>query len=118
MVVFGLLLVLAAGAVTLGIALSNTDPVAASLFGVSLDNVSVGGLFLTGVVAGAVLVLGIALLLLGGARKRSRRVKTKRTIRATRSEKEQLAEENATLRAQLTEPYPTSPVNDERVRGL
>jgi TRAP-type C4-dicarboxylate transport system permease large subunit len=114
MVVLGLLLVLASGAVTLGIVLSNTDAVSASAFGVTLDNVSVGGLFLAGAVAGAVLMLGLALLLGGAARKRSRRVATKRTIRASRSEKAQLAEENATLRAQLTEPDPSS----ERVSGL
>ena len=115
MVVLGLLLVLASGALTLGIVLSNTDTVSASAFGVALDNVSVGGLFLAGAVAGAVLMLGLAMLLLGGARKRSHRVATKRTMRATRTEKEQLAQENASLRAQLTEPYPADDPRAERI---
>lgn len=103
MVVLGLLLILVSGAVTLGVALSNTDPVSASAFGVSLSNVSVGGLFLGGVVAGFVLMLGIALLLSGAARKRTRRVAVKHEVRSTRSEKEQLAEENAALRARLAD---------------
>ena len=103
MVVLGLLLILVSGAVTLGVALSNTEPVSASAFGVSLSNVSVGGLFLGGVVAGFVLMLGIALLLSGAARKRTRRVAVKHEVRSTRSEKEQLAEENATLRARLAD---------------
>ncbi len=103
MVVLGLLLILVSGAVTLGVALSNTDPVSASAFGVSLSNVSVGGLFLGGVVAGFVLMLGIALLVSGASRKRTRRVAVKHEVRSTRSEKEQLAEENAALRARLAD---------------
>ncbi len=107
MVVLGLLLILVSGVVTLGVVLSNTDSVSASAFGVSLSNVSVGGLFLSGVVAGFVLMLGLALLLSGAARKRSRRVAVKREVRSTRSEKEQLTEENASLRAKLAD-EPTS----------
>jgi uncharacterized protein HemX len=118
MVVLGLLLVLASGAVALGIALSNTDAVSASAFGVTLDNVSIGGLFLTGVVIGGLLVLGLGLLLLGGARKRSRRVQTKKTMRATRSEKDQLAQENADLRAKLTESPAAVDPSTERVSGV
>ena len=104
MVVLGLLLLLASAGLTLGVVLSNTDPVTASAFGTSLSGVSVGGLFLAGVIAGAVFMLGFGLLLLGAARKRSRRVETKHRVQRVRSEKEQLAEENAALRAQLTEP--------------
>ncbi len=103
MIVLGLLLILASGAVTLGVVLSNTDSVSASAFGVSLSNVSVGGLFLGGVAAGFVLMLGLALLLSGAARKRSRRVAVKREVRSTRTEKKQLAEENAALRARLAD---------------
>lgn len=106
MVVLGLLLLLASGAVTLGVVLSNTNSVSAEAFGVSLSNVSVGGLFLAGAAAGAVLLLGLVLVLTGAARKRSRRVATKREVRGVRTEREQLAEENAALRARLGEPYP------------
>ncbi len=104
MVVLGLLLLLASAGVTLGVVLSNTDEVSASAFGVSLSNVSIGGLFLFGVIVGAAAMLGAGMLLTGAARKRSRRVATKRKVSAVRTEKEQLAEENAALRAQLSEP--------------
>jgi membrane protein implicated in regulation of membrane protease activity len=108
MVVLGLLLLVLSGALAAGVVLSNTDPVSASAFGVTLSNVSVGGLFLVGVATGVVLMLGLVMLLMGAARKRSRRVATKRHVRSVRSEKEQLAEENAELRARLTDPYPTT----------
>ncbi|MCW2599067.1 MAG: hypothetical protein JWM02_896 [Frankiales bacterium] len=116
MVVLGLLLLVLSGALTLGVVLSNTDPVSASAFGVTLSNVSLGGLFLAGAAAGLVFMLGLVLLFMGAARKRARRVATKRHVHSIHSEKEQLAEENAELRAQLTDPYPpsespTTPVN-------
>jgi hypothetical protein len=104
MVVLGLLLLLAATGVTLGVVLSNTDEVSASAFGVTLSNVSVGGLFLFGVIVGAVALLGVGMLLTGAARKRSHRAETKRKVSAVRTEKEQLAEENAALKAKLAEP--------------
>lgn len=112
MVVLGLLLLLASAGITLGIVLDNTDEVTASAFGVSLSNVSVGGLFLAGVVAGGILMLGLGMLLMGGARKRSKHVETKRRVSRVRSEKEELAQENAALRAQLE---PTSDAPSERV---
>jgi hypothetical protein len=87
------------------VVLSNTNAVSAEAFGVSLSNVTVGGLFLAGVVAGAVLLLGLVLLLAGASRKRSRRVAVKREVKGVRTEREQLAEENAELRAKLNEPH-------------
>ena len=110
MVALGLILLVLSGALTLGVVLSNTDTTSASAFGVSLSNVSVGGLFLAGAVAGAVLMLGLALMVAGAARKRARRVQTKRVVRDVRTEKEQLEEENAELRSRLagSEPYPAT----------
>ena len=107
MVALGLVLLVLSGALTLGVVLSNTDPVSASAFGVSLSNVTVGGFFLVGAVAGLVFMLGLAMMIAGGARKRSRRVQSKRTVRDVRSEKEQLEQENADLRARLDGPYPS-----------
>lgn len=102
MFALGLVLLVVSGVFTLGVVLSNTDPVpAASAFGVSLKNVSIGGLFLAGAVAGLVLMLGLALMVAGAARKRHRRVETKRTVKGVRSEKEQLEAENSDLRSQL-----------------
>jgi membrane protein implicated in regulation of membrane protease activity len=73
----------------------------AEAFGVSLSNVSVGGLFLTGVVVGALAVLALALIAVGSSRKRHKNVARKREVRSARGEQETLAEENARLQAQL-----------------
>ena len=101
MFALGLILLVVSGVFTLGVVLSNTDPVNASAFGVSLTNVSLGGLFLAGAVAGLVLMLGLAMMVAGAARKRHRRVETKRTVKGVRSEREQLAAENEQLRSEL-----------------
>ena len=80
MFALGLVLLVLSGVFTLGVVLSNTDPVSAAAFGVSLDNVSLGGFFLAGAIAGLIFGLALALMLAGAARKRSRRVQTKRTV--------------------------------------
>ena len=133
MFALGLVLLVLSGVFTLGVVLSNTDPVAASAsaFGVSLNNVSIGGFFLAGAVAGLIFGLARALMLAGAARKRSRRVQTKRTVKGVRSEKDELAAENDRLRSELssrrdvapaTETYPAGTVGTETVveekRGL
>ena len=121
MFALGLVLLVLSGVATLGVVLSNTDSVAASAFGVSLSNVSIGGLFLAGAIAGVLFGLGLGLMIAGAARKRRRRVETKRTIKGTRSEKEQLAAENEELRSQLagTAPVDTYPAGEkEEGRGV
>ena len=135
MFALGLVLLVLSGVFTLGVVLSNTDPVAASAsaFGVSLSNVSIGGFFLAGAVAGLIFGLALALMLAGAARKRSRRVQTKRTVKGVRSEKDELAAENDRLRSELsnrhdvapatsTDTYPAGTVGTETVveekRGL
>ena len=121
MFALGLVLLVLSGVATLGVVLSNTDSVAASAFGVSLSNVSIGGLFLAGAIAGVIFGLGLGLMIAGAARKRRRRVETKRTIKGTRSEKEQLAAENEELRSQLagTAPVDTYPAGEkEEGRGV
>ena len=107
MVVLGLLLLLASGALALGVVLSNTDAVSASAFGVSLSNVTVGGFFLVGAITGLVFMLGLAMLVAGTGRKRSRRA-------AVKAQRKDLERENADLRARLDgEPYP----DEESTRG-
>ena len=102
MFALGLVLLVVSGAAALGVALSNTDPVpTASAFGVSLSNVSIGGLFLAGAIAGMIFMLGLSLMVAGAARKRRRRVETKRTVKGVRTEKEQLEAENADLRSRV-----------------
>lgn len=101
MVILGLVLLVLAAVVAVGIALNNTAPVEAEAFGVSLDGVSVGGLFLLGMALGALALLGLALALSGARRKRTKRVAAKREVSNVRTERESLAEENARLQAEL-----------------
>jgi uncharacterized protein HemX len=116
MVVLGLILLLASGALTAGIVLSNTNETAAEAFGVSLSNVSVGGLFLVGALTGLVFGLGLAILAAGAARKRARRRALTSQVKAVRNERETLAEENARLQNQLEQErstHDTPPGADE-----
>lgn len=106
MVALGLVLLVVSGALALGVVLSNTDPITASAFGVTLADVNIGGFFLVGAATGLVFMLGLALMIAGAARRRSRRVQSKRAVKDVRTEKEQLAQENAELRERLADPYP------------
>ena len=108
MVALGLVLLVLSGALGLGVVLSNTDPVSASAFGVTLSNVTIGGFFLLGAATGLIFMLGMVMMAAGASRRRARRVETKRTVSQVRTEKEQLEQENAQLRERLTsDPYPT-----------
>jgi hypothetical protein len=80
--------------------IQNTDASSASVFGQAISG-TVGGLFLAGVVTGAVALLGIMLMLAGASRRRARRAGLKRQVREVRGEKESLAEENARLQSEL-----------------
>jgi len=114
-VVLGLILLVLCLVLGAGVVLSNTDPSSAEAFGVSLSNVSIGGLFLLGAALGAVAMLGLGLMLVGAARKRARKLRHKREVKNVRSEQETLAEENAKLQAQLEaerSPYPPGDVAD------
>ena len=117
MFALGLVLLVLSGVFTLGVVLSNTDPVSAAAFGVSLDNVSLGGFFLAGAIAGLVFGLALALMLAGAARKRSRRAQTKRTVKGVRSEKEDLAAENDRLRSELSSRRDVAPATEASPAG-
>jgi uncharacterized integral membrane protein len=101
MVVLGLLLLLASGVLTVGVVTQNTDTVSVAAFGQTASNLTLGGLFLAGVVTGAIAILGLTMILAGASRRRARRVGLKREMRDVRDERETLAEENARLRDEL-----------------
>jgi membrane protein implicated in regulation of membrane protease activity len=101
MVVLGLLLLLGAGALTAAVVMANTDTVAVIAFGESASGLTIGGLFLAGVITGAIAILGLTMMLAGLSRRRARRVGLKREMRDVRDERETLAEENARLRDEL-----------------
>jgi hypothetical protein len=101
MLALGLLLFVASGVVALGVVLDNTDAMTASAFGVTVDNVSIGGFFLAGAVVGVVFVLGLGMVLAGLKRRR----RTRKDVKLTRRDKLRLEKENAELRAgQSSEP--------------
>ena len=102
MFALGLILLVLSGVATLGVVLSNSSHVDANAFGISLSNVSVGGLFVAGAIAGLIFGIGLGLMVAGAARKRRRRVETKRTVKGVRSEKQQLEVENQQLRNELS----------------
>ena len=116
MVVLGLLLLLAAGGLTAAIVVANTDAVTVTAFEQSASGLTIGGLFLAGVVTGAIAILGLTMMLAGLSRRRARRVGLKREMRDVRDERETLAEENARLRDELAASRSASPAyGDEAV---
>ncbi len=110
MVLLGAILLVLCLVLSAGVFFSNTDPISAEAFGVSLSNVSLGGFFLAGVAIGAIAVLALGMLLGGAARKRRKRSALKREVRSARGEQETLTERNARLEAELeherTSSYP------------
>lgn len=116
MVAIGLILLVLAVLVAVGIAVSNTAEVDVELFGQALDGLTTGTLFLVGVATGAVATLGLMLMLAGLKRRRTKAQEHKRQVHSARSDADSLAEENARLQEELerkqsankADAYPTS----------
>jgi gas vesicle protein len=115
MVGLGLLLLLLSGGLAAAVALSNTDSTSAEAFGYSLANLTTGGLFLFGALTGLVFGLGLAMMIAGAGRRRTRRRGLKSQVKAVRSERESLAEENARLQEELERERTTrvTPMSDD-----
>lgn len=101
MVLVGAVLLVLCVILVLGLYLPNGEAAPAEAFGVSLSNVSIGGLFLLGVAVGALTMLALGMVAMGAARKRHKKAAMKREVRSARGDQETLAEENARLQAQL-----------------
>lgn len=101
MVAVGLVLLVLAALLTLGTIFFNGAPVAAKVFGISLSHVSIGGLFLAGIVTGLVGALGLFLMLGGGLRRRRKTVQRKREVQGARGQASTLEQENARLQEEL-----------------
>ena len=114
MVALGLILLLLAGALTAVVAINNTDATSIAAYGYSLTNLTTGGLFAFGALTGLVAGLGLAMMIAGAGRRRVRRRGLKSEVKAVRSERETLAEENARLQEELERERSTrvTPVHD------
>ncbi len=94
MIALGLLLLVAAGTVGAAVVLTNTDATSVSALGVTVDSLSLGGVFLVGIALGALALLGALMMLAGARTRRARHVSTRRQVK-------QLAKENAALRTRV-----------------
>jgi hypothetical protein len=86
--VLGLILLAAAGVLTAAVVTSNTDSLSVDLWGVSVTNVTLGVVFVAGMITTVLAVVGLGLLT-GGLR-RNRRLRQER--RSLRRENEQLSQ--------------------------
>ena len=86
--VLGLILLAAAGVLTAAVVTSNTDSLSVDLWGASVTNVTLGVVFVAGMITTVLAVVGLGLVM-GGAR-RGRRLRQER--RSLRRENEQPAQ--------------------------
>ena len=80
MAVFGLLLLAAAGVLTAAVVTSNTGAVETDLWNASFSNVSLGVVFVAGMLTTIVAVIGIVMLM-GGVRRNQRLRQERRVLR-------------------------------------
>jgi hypothetical protein len=108
MAIIGLLLLLLALALVIGVVVDNNVQVIFDVFGTTIDDLTVAGLFVAGVLTGLIGVVGLWMMKVGAARSRRRRLEAREERDRERSsieqlamEREQLAAEKAQLEAQL-----------------
>ncbi len=101
MVVLGLLLLLAAAAVTLVALTSNAKVELVEVFGQDLLEMSSAALFLAGAATAVVAALGLFLIFGGAARARRRRVQRKTQMKNSKQEAAALQAEKDRLQAEL-----------------
>ncbi len=117
MAALGLILLVLSGALAAVVALNNTDATSISAYGYSLSNLNTGELFLFGAITGLVFGLGLAMMIAGAGRMRTRRRTLKSEVKAVRSERASLADENARLQEELERERSTrvTPMADDEV---
>jgi type II secretory pathway pseudopilin PulG len=110
--VLGLILLAAAGVLTAAVVTSNTDSLSVSLWSVDVSNVTLGVVFVAGMITTVLAVVGLGLLM--GALRRNRRLRKER--RSLQRENEQLTQRvDSTPPPAQTGPIGTTPRSDERV---
>ena len=110
MAVLGPILLAAAGVLTAAVVTSNTDSLSVSLWSVDVSNVTLGVVFVAGMITTVLAVVGLGLLM--GGMRRNRRLRKER--RSLQRENEQLAQ-----RVDSTPPSmaPTEPMAPTSQRG-
>ncbi|MEN3361410.1 MAG: hypothetical protein V7637_5392 [Mycobacteriales bacterium] len=108
MAVLGLLLLAAAGVLTAAVVTSNTGAVETDLWNATLSNVSLGVVFVAGMLTMIVAAIGIAMLM-GGVRRNQRLRQERRVLRRENQRLSQRVDSGAT---------PEYPVADQRTDRL
>jgi cell division protein FtsB len=99
MAIIGLLLILAAGAVTAGAIYDGGESATIEVFGLSADT-TIGGVFVVGLATMLVFFLGVWMLFASMGRSRRKRLERKETRNRQRQSVAQMEEERAQLRAE------------------
>jgi type II secretory pathway pseudopilin PulG len=108
--VLGLILLAAAGVLTAAVVTSNTDSLSLSLWNVDVSNVTLGVVFVAGMITTVLAVVGLGLLM--GALRRNRRLRKER--RSLQRENEQLAQRMDSTPPPMPPTGPTGPMGTER----
>jgi hypothetical protein len=118
MMLIGLLILLACGALAADLVIESTDNVNMTAFGYSFSGFNGGELFLVGAIVGILFAVSCALIAAGIGRGRERR-RERRVIAADGEAAENLRAENARLESQLLaersddRSYPSEPVTSD-----
>ena len=122
MVLIGLLLMLGCIALAVDAVVQNTATMHAIAFNQPITDLTLGGLFIAGAVAGLLFALGLAMFT-GGLGRAARRRRERRLAEQNTAEADQLRAENARLEQQLaaenngdSTAYPADPT-DTHTRG-
>ncbi|MEP6696633.1 MAG: hypothetical protein ABJA34_07120 [Pseudonocardiales bacterium] len=111
MLILGLLLLVAAAVLTLGVLVAPTARVNVELFGHLYKNVSAAELFVIGLCTGVVLLVGLVLFFSGSRRGARKRKARRAEDNANRSRESDLQEENARLARELAQQRRSGPAS-------
>ncbi len=103
MLILGLLLLVASGALTVGLLTSTTASVTVKVFGQTYDKVPIGELFVIGLCTGVVAIAGLVMFFSGMRRSSRKRKARRQELGANRSREGELQDENARLARELAQ---------------
>jgi len=120
--VLGLLLLAAAGVLTAAVVTSNTGAVETDLWNATISNVSLGVVFVAGMLTAVAAVVGI-IMMMGGVRRNQRLRQERRVLRRENQRLSQrveagVAPDETTTRYPVTERVTEEPVGPQQRRSL